>query len=385
MKILKSIFFVLLDFLDYLIPKVRLKYVFTSFPDFSDNAFALYLHVLKNHPEIKNIWLIDDLSKTDLHLKTLQNYIDNPPAVRFVKKNSLKGFYHFLTARYVFFTHGIYKGMRFSPRHIVVNLWHGMPLKKIGYLDPKSPVRPIRSKYITVTSGIYQKIFEKAFRMPASHILISGQVRNDLLFDYPVDALQKLGINPHNEIIIWMPTYRKSIVGDIRTDGLTDKKLPLFELHELAELNRKLKILKKILIVKLHPMDYLNLVEFPDFSHIRFLKNEDFEAKGIQLYSLLAQTDVLLTDYSSVYIDYMLTGKPIGFVMEDWQSFKEKRGFVFDNPEEYMPGKIIDNPKDFIDFIQNPVKHPDYEQINSQLNEVRRNFAVETLQNLKQH
>ena len=72
------------------------------------------------------------------------------------------------------------------------------------------------------------------------------------------------------------------------------------------------------------------------------------------LYSLVGQSDALITDYSSIYFDYLLTQKPIGFVIDDIDSYSDKRGFVVENPEDYMAGekiKDVSGLKQFIDGI----------------------------------
>ena len=55
------------------------------------------------------------------------------------------------------------------------------------------------------------------------------------------------------------------------------------------------------------------------------------------MYVLLRNADALITDYSSAYFDYMLLNRPIAFTVEDIEEYRKKRGFVFDNPFEYMP------------------------------------------------
>ena len=54
---------------------------------------------------------------------------------------------------------------------------------------------------------------------------------------------------------------------------------------------------------------------------------------------MLGSSDALITDYSSVYFDYLLLDKPIGFTVDDMELYIKDRGFIFNNPEEYMPGK----------------------------------------------
>ena len=71
---------------------------------------------------------------------------------------------------------------------------------------------------------------------------------------------------------------------------------------------------------------------------VQFIQESDLEMAGIQLYELLGQTDALMTDYSSVAVDYMLCDKPIAFLLEDYEAYRKNRGFVFEDPLQYMPG-----------------------------------------------
>lgn len=91
------------------------------------------------------------------------------------------------------------------------------------------------------------------------------------------------------------------------------------------------------------------------------------------MYTLLRNADGLITDYSSVYFDYMLLNRPIGFAVEDMEKYKNKRGFIFDNPKEYMPGPEIRNLSDIEEFIENIVSGNDLykearESVNDKIN-----------------
>ena len=69
------------------------------------------------------------------------------------------------------------------------------------------------------------------------------------------------------------------------------------------------------------------------------------------LYPLVGRADALLTDYSSVYIDYLLLDRPIGFVTDDWDAYRNSRGFVFDDPRAVMPGPFLTDYAELTTFL----------------------------------
>ena len=85
--------------------------------------------------------------------------------------------------------------------------------------------------------------------------------------------------------------------------------------------------------------DYLNAIKI-------------LEKKQIKLYELIGISDGLLSDYSSVAVDYLLLDRPLGYVLADYNIYKEKRGFVFKDPLEYMPGEKIYNACDIRKFMK---------------------------------
>ncbi|MCX4363672.1 MAG: CDP-glycerol glycerophosphotransferase family protein, partial [Clostridia bacterium] len=106
-----------------------------------------------------------------------------------------------------------------------------------------------------------------------------------------------------------------------------------------------------LFIIKPHPaQDNLEILNFSS-SNIKIIKNMDLLNKKIMLYSLVGQSDILITDYSSIYFDYLLTQKPIGFVIDDIDSYGDRRGFVVENPEDYMAGEKIKNVEELQNFL----------------------------------
>lgn len=205
------------------------------------------------------------------------------------------------------------------------------------------------SDYIIATSEMFKNIMGQSFKKDAEHTLLIGQPRNDLLFD-ETDFFEKQKINrqEYDKVGIWLPTYRYSLLQQ-RTDGAFHEGQLLFlTICDLEELNSFLKIHRQLLIVKLHPMDFLQTTELPSFSNLRILKQKDLTS---QLYPLLGNCDYLLTDFSSVWLDYEILGKPIGFVCDDFSSYKNGRGFTIPNLKDLLPGPVLVNLAELEHFL----------------------------------
>ena len=98
-------------------------------------------------------------------------------------------------------------------------------------------------------------------------------------------------------------------------------------------------------------MQITYLCEKIKLSNIHFIDQEFFQENDIDLYQFLHYTDGLITDYSSIAIDYLLLNKPIAFTLDDYENYSGTRGFVFDDPKKYMPGHHIYNFEDFKQYI----------------------------------
>ena len=107
-----------------------------------------------------------------------------------------------------------------------------------------------------------------------------------------------------------------------------------------------------ILCIKRHPYQVAYSGEKKKYSNIKFISNFDLATRDIELYSLLKYTDALLTDYSSIAIDYLLLNKPIAFSLDDFDHYKNTRGFVFDSPLDYMPGNHMFSYEDLLLFLR---------------------------------
>lgn len=332
------------------IKKDSSKIMFESFPDISDNSQALYEYMLsqKLNEAYKIVWCVDDPSK---HKPAPKNVV----FTSFRKKSCIFSYlYHIATAKTVFFTHArppLYD----TSTQTVICLWHGIPLKMIT-LDPNASEDPYENFSWLISSGEwYDSVMQECFGAKKEQFAICGFPRNDLLFQKN-DALIKLGINQDGfrNIIVWMPTFRQNALANYSDSAPTENGLPLLSTRTaLIECNEKLRKLNQLLILKLHPAQDLRCIEANSLSHIKILTNDDLASRHIKLYHLLANADCLLTDYSSVYLDYLLLDRPIGFIIDDIGIYGENRGFTVDDPFQYMPGQEIEDIPSLYRFFAN--------------------------------
>lgn len=341
-------------FLNYIIPKAQKKIVFCSFPDLEDMLRGLIPHLngrvivlVKNTNVVRPSWL--------------------PAEVELVKKLSLVGVSHLLTARYIYYTHGLFSFFRIvsSQKQLVINLWHGMALKNIGLLDGKG--NPPQSHKTICTSEFFQKIHAKAFGMKQEDVLITGLPRNDILTKQTTNAKLLTIKEKCNNCYVWLPTYRKSVAGDVRTDSDT-LNIFCFKNFDYFKLNQILSEKNELLIIKPHPMAILDEFE-EELSNIRIINEHWLSNNDTTLYELLSISDALWTDYSSVFVDYLVTNKPILFIVPDLDTYRNNRGFSFDIKQVILPGVTVSTQEDFFHNIKSE-SYIDYCYSNQNFNSI---------------
>lgn len=115
-------------------------------------------------------------------------------------------------------------------------------------------------------------------------------------------------------------------------------------------------------------MDDFNRKFIDSLGNIKYIDDQYLYQNNLNLYKFLSGIDGLLTDYSSVYFDYLLLDRAIGFIVDDIDEYKNKRGFIVDEPLEIMPGKHIYTYNDLLDFLYS------FQQNDSNFKEARGNI-----------
>jgi CDP-ribitol ribitolphosphotransferase len=265
-------------------------------------------------------------------------------------KLSFSAFKTLASSRFIFLNDNFFPlaFMNFSPKNIVVQLWHapGAFKKFGGSVDLKS--RKVLKKagehtdYLIVSSRNIQEFYREAFQIPKTKIKPLGLPRADYYFeDHDIEDLkskffEKYNFSSDKKIILYTPTFRDE-----------EKYNNVFDFLDLEKFNESLGD-EYVLALRLHPK-------------IKKFYKDDISAGGDYIdcsdypseQELLLISDILITDYSSIMIEFALLNKPIVFFTYDYDSYLNKeRGFYFDF-KSTVPGPVVYDSNQLIDVIKN--------------------------------
>lgn len=258
----------------------------------------------------------------------------------------LRAIFLFMRSAHVFYTAGQIP-IKPSDNQIVIHMNHGITdLKTVGALTKINNGDEYFFSYIIASSPIYVPIVAEEYLCSEDKVKIASEP----MIDRILNPCNKYNFGGFKKVLLWTPTFRQSdYIG--YDDSKQEELLPLFKENTYTELNEKLRKIDCLLLVKLHPEQ--NLIGYKQliYSNLRIYNHEDFIKSGYNLYDLMAQVDGMLGDYSSTCFQFLLTDKPLAFVIPDFDEYSEKRGFVFENPKDYMPGWKIYTKQEFWNFL----------------------------------
>lgn len=316
---------------------------------FADNAKYLYRYVAKNESDVINpIWIAATIQESKkLRLNGIIAYY----------RWSLLGVYYCLRAKfYIYSSHLSDINYWTSGNCVGVNLWHGIGIKNIEFKTTSGPDAKIynpknilnrvlfphlfrKPDFFISTSKLMSKHFSDCFRIPLYRCLNVGYPRCDLFFENVTqiesdvqkcenidfhDLIKKL--KTFQKVVVYMPTFRDSQIDFLGLSGINMDKL-----------EDCLRLINGLFIFKLHPATRLKRDEEKHYNNILFLD------KDIDIYPLLPFTNILVTDYSSIYYDYLLLKKKILLFPFDYDEYiRDCRDLAFDF-NEYTPGVRVNS------------------------------------------
>ncbi len=305
------------------------------------------LGLVRAYAESKGIYDIVTISTRDLKLdfSDIKAFVFSCfKAIRFftLKATALA------TSKYVFLNDNFMPmaSLKFSKKAVITQLWHAEgAFKKFGLSAPLADDVIEREKkcseklsFVVCSSKNVAPIYAEAFGIDESRILPLGAPRIDsLLKERNVDEIRKKFDNLHPEcrgkkLILYAPTFRDNPEANRRLLDNIDAGLFRRELGDDC-----------ILLVKLHPQ--IN-------SGVKAEGTVDVTS-GHDINDLTLISDLLITDYSSVCMDFALLSKPCVFFAFDLEEYEKERSFYFDY-ETYVPGTVAKDFTAVVEAIKNP-------------------------------
>lgn len=302
------------------------------------NGYLFYKYLQLNHPEY-NVTLVEPWPSSHLSWKTWQKIG---------------------AARYVITTHQPFKVRK---RQINVQFWHGIPLKRMGIMAHNTKRRDTKrnerlwhknADIVTSSSDLYESLMSACMAIESSKYRKLGFPRLDYL-SKPViskdQLLQDLFKQEDNQaqIGIYMPTFRYELDDPSIMTKIKNGNFFAFADFDGKKINEALKHNHQYLIVKLHPYEMRLFTNFDsEYSNIAFLNNDYLFDHDYDLYELLGDTDFLITDFSSIYFDYLTLNKPIVFITNFLKQYEKTRGLLMGPYREIIPGIAVDSQQELL-------------------------------------
>lgn len=329
--------------------------IFESFNgrSYSDSSKAIYLEMLNDekYKDYKFVWCFLDAKAHE--------YLCNERT----KVISCKGsayYKYYSQCKYVFTCSKLPNFIKFKKNQVYVQCWHGTPLKRLGFdinVDGENAMYSVkewqdsymkdaeRYTYMVSPSRFCTEKFISAFNLKSINkdkcILEKGYPRNDYLYSYNDSDVERIkesiGVPKDKKIILYAPTWRDN-QHDSKVGYTYKNTLDLGKLK--AELGDEY-----VILFRTHYLvaNKLNLEEYKPFT----FNVSDYEDVN-ELYVI---SDILITDYSSVFFDYANLKRPILFYMYDLDEYKGEMRDFYINLEE-LPGPIVEEENVLIEEIK---------------------------------
>lgn len=321
-------------------PKRAKAFVVHSVPDFEDGALAVLDELLaRGH---KPLVLLEKPLAPDAYDWGLA-----ARGVTFAEKNSVRGRLHYLRAEMIFTTHGPFRAHSPAGNQRVVYLGHGEPLaKSAGYWTTNERV----GASVAVASSAIGRAFRCVQQgLRPQQVLLIGAPRNDRLIQ--TDPRQaRHAITPWlpedtSLVFLWLPTFRRNFSGQL--DGLEHETAMPLDLDALKRIDRWLAAHRATILVKAHPLSR----PYPPgtFHRIRSIDEAALRNARLTLSSLLSASDCLITDASSVWVDYLLVGRPLICCFPDLDVYRGKRGLNLEPYDAWFPGPSVANAEGLLE------------------------------------
>jgi CDP-glycerol glycerophosphotransferase len=306
--------------------------LFTSFGgrQYSDSPRAIHEELVRRGSELEQLWVVRD------------GRCAVPPTATVVREGSREYYEAMATARYVVSNDHFPGWFDRRPDQVCLQTWHGTPLKRLGLdvSDMRKTVRRFQRKwdrqvdnwqYVLSPNRFATPILRQAYAIEGE-MLETGYPRVDHLAGPDREARtralrERLGLPEDKRIVLYAPTYRDQVVDRKGRFRLDQRQLEIGRLRETIGHDSIVLFRKHHYIVDAVPTT-------PD----GFVRDVSDFPDGTEL---MLAADVLVTDYSSLSVDFANTGRPMLFFTYDLDTYGEEiRGFYLDFVNS-VPGPLL--------------------------------------------
>lgn len=313
-----------------------------SIPNLSDNTKAVFDEMIrrKMNEKYEFVWV---LNKPETNLSKIKN-------VKYIEKNDKRLIWYKLTSKCIICCNDFFVTNRKNQMSIYLS--HGTPIKSLH----EYYVVPDKIDYCLAAGNGIVDIDAYEFSYPKEKIVPLGFPRNDALTNNQINVKKLFPDVKCNKVFVWYPTYRQ------HKNGMSTcaNALPIINDSEKAvKLNEFAKSVGALLILKPHFAQDVSYIKDLKLSNILFINDDFFEKNNITSYEFVGSCDALITDYSSIYYDYMLCDKPIALIWEDYEEYKKAPGFAKDVEQFLSGGEKVYTLEELQDFVKNVAEGKD--------------------------
>ena len=304
--------------------------LFESYPYYSDNTKSVFDELVRRgwNKKYKFVWVCE----TEADVQSMKRISADFVNFKCVCQGSFIYRLYYKKVAKAFIVCNIMLHKAKPDKQYYCHLMHGATIKNT--LGKYSLPQNCRPADIITLSDFLGKYDAHNLMCDESWLVPLGYARNDDLFD-TIDVGKTFPNKAFEKVIYWLPTYRQHRYGTAVHSNIS---MPIIHNVEAAsEINECAKRNGVLIIVKVHHAQDLSKITEYDFSNLIFIKNNFFEDKPFTNYQLLGSSDALVSDYSSVYYDYLLCDKPIALCWEDFDEYEKREGFTV-NPYEMLAG-----------------------------------------------
>jgi len=330
-----------------------------------DNVYCFVNYLAKHYPSLKLYWVSSNPSSVEaIHDSVTILEMDSAAARSVFREAGVilmgQNFHDFSRNGYNYFSGAL-----------TVNLWHGLPWKRLGDLDPAKGLKSIwrrmvvkrlfQANFLLCSSSKHVDVMKVAFNLTDREIIQCGQPRNEFMHNTnEIEKLAKylrtkMGFSKSDKLIAYLPTFRSDGRQFCIESLLSDTEISRLELSSVK------------FITKRHNVDLDRDIEEKQQLKI------SFDVSEFTVQEILSAADVLITDYSGVFFDFLLLDRPIIHLLLDYTDYADHDRGLYFPVEKIKCGATVWSEGELFDACDEAI----HQDLNSEIRRKQRRVILD--------